>query len=211
MNYFELYEMPITLKPDQAYIKQKFYALSRQYHPDFFTNASDEEQASVLEKSSMVNQAFKIFQNEDLTIHYLLQIKGLIEEEEKYKLSPDFLMEVMEINEKLMDGFDGENKESLNETENETKNMMATIYEEVKPIVEGYREGVSTEKELLQVKEYYFKKKYLQRILGKIDEMRNIAPRFWPSISPDGGIGRRVRLKIWYSQGCAGSIPVLGT
>ena len=29
--------------------------------------------------------------------------------------------------------------------------------------------------------------------------------------SPDGGTGRRVRLKIWYSQGCAGSIPVLGT
>ena len=29
--------------------------------------------------------------------------------------------------------------------------------------------------------------------------------------SPDGGIGRRVRLKIWYWQQCAGSIPVLGT
>lgn len=28
---------------------------------------------------------------------------------------------------------------------------------------------------------------------------------------PDGGIGRRARLKIWFSQGSAGSIPVLGT
>jgi hypothetical protein len=28
---------------------------------------------------------------------------------------------------------------------------------------------------------------------------------------PDGGTGRRVRLKIWFSQGSAGSIPVLGT
>ena len=28
---------------------------------------------------------------------------------------------------------------------------------------------------------------------------------------PDGGTGRRVRLKIWYWQQCAGSIPVLGT
>ena len=28
---------------------------------------------------------------------------------------------------------------------------------------------------------------------------------------PDGGIGRRARLKIWLSQGSAGSIPVLGT
>src|ERR1700704_5778156 len=31
------------------------------------------------------------------------------------------------------------------------------------------------------------------------------------STGPDGGIGRRARLKIWYSQGCAGSIPVPGT
>ena len=29
--------------------------------------------------------------------------------------------------------------------------------------------------------------------------------------SPDGGTGRRVRLKIWFSQESAGSIPVLGT
>lgn len=29
--------------------------------------------------------------------------------------------------------------------------------------------------------------------------------------SPDGGIGRRSRLKICRSQGCAGSIPVPGT
>ena len=30
-------------------------------------------------------------------------------------------------------------------------------------------------------------------------------------LSPDGGTGRRARLKIWLSQGSAGSIPVLGT
>lgn len=38
--------------------------------------------------------------------------------------------------------------------------------------------------------------------------MCNIATQFK---SPDGGIGRRARLKIWYWQQCAGSIPVLGT
>ena len=35
-----------------------------------------------------------------------------------------------------------------------------------------------------------------------------LTPNF---LSPDGGIGRRARLKIWLSQGSAGSIPVLGT
>ena len=32
-----------------------------------------------------------------------------------------------------------------------------------------------------------------------------------PVKCPDGGIGRRARLKIWFSQGSAGSIPVPGT
>ncbi len=43
-------------------------------------------------------------------------------------------------------------------------NLSNEIYEPVKEIVEHYQEGVTSEKELLQVKEYYFKKKYLNRI-----------------------------------------------
>jgi molecular chaperone HscB len=35
MNYFELYELPIQLKVDAVILKQKFYILSRKYHPDF--------------------------------------------------------------------------------------------------------------------------------------------------------------------------------
>jgi molecular chaperone HscB len=38
------------------------------------------------------------------------------------------------------------------------------IYEPVKEIVENYQEDHHSEKELLQVKEYYYKKKYLDRI-----------------------------------------------
>ena len=42
-------------------------------------------------------------------------------------------------------------------------------------------------------------------------QIRNIASRFSQLFSPDGGIGRRARLKICLSQGSAGSIPVPGT
>jgi molecular chaperone HscB len=178
MNYFELYELPVTLKPDISLIKKKFYELSRQYHPDFFTNASQTEQASVLEKSSMVNRAFKIFQNEDETIKYVLQLKNLIEEEEKYNLEPDFLMEVMEINEQLMDAESGDTEEALSNSEAQTKILLNDIYDEVNHIVENYKESITTDAEMLRVKDYYYKKKYLQRILGKIAQLRNIAPRF---------------------------------
>ena len=73
MNYFELYDIPVSMKPDVQQVKQKFYELSRRYHPDFYTNAPDEEQAQVLEKSSLVNRAFKVLQQPDETIKYVLQ------------------------------------------------------------------------------------------------------------------------------------------
>jgi len=156
MNYFELYDIPVSLYVDPAMIKQKFYALSRKYHPDFFANGTEQEQEEVLERSSMVNKAFKTFGNPDDTIKYVLQLKGLLEEEEKYQLPADFLMEMMELNEQL--------EENPSETSNNIDQLSTQIYEPVKKIVEQYQEGVVSEKELLQVKEYYYKKKYLNRI-----------------------------------------------
>ena len=114
----------------------------------------------------MLNKAYKTFQNTDETIKYVLQLKSLLEEEEKYELSAEFLMEVLEINEQLMDAEDQSVKENLQLTIN---NLQSDIYEPVKEIVEHYQEGVTSEKELLQVKEYYYKKKYLRRIQQQLD------------------------------------------
>ena len=158
MNYFELYSIPVSFQPDQQQVKQKFYELSRKYHPDFYSNASEDEQAEVLEKSSAVNKAFKMFSNPDETVKYVLQQKGLLEEEEKYQLPPQFLMEMMELNEAALE----QEKASVQQ---QVSNIQNEIYEPVKAIIEDYKEGITTEKELLQVKEYYFKKKYLNRIL----------------------------------------------
>ena len=49
--------------------------------------------------------------------------------------------------------------------------------DEVEPVLAAYQEDITTEKELLQVKESYYRKKYLQRILDKIAGLRNIASR----------------------------------
>jgi molecular chaperone HscB len=175
MNHFELFEIPVQLKVDAAIMKKKFYELSRRYHPDFFSQSTEAEQSEVLEISSQLNKAWKTFQQPDDTIKYVLQLKGLLEEEEKYELPPPFLMEMMEINEELMEA--QENPDHLPVLHKRIAQLEEELYEPVKPIIEQYKEGITTEKELLQVKDYYFRKKYLHRILDKMDAMRNIAPR----------------------------------
>lgn len=169
MNYFELFEIPVQLKVEKASLPRKYFELSRKYHPDFFVNGSEEEKTLALERSALLNKAFKTFQNPDETIKYVLQWKGLLEEEEKYELPPAFLMEVLEINEELMEG--GENKTLLPGLEIHITELQEEIYEPVKEIVEGYKEGIHSEKELLQVKEYYYKKKYLDRIRQQLNGM----------------------------------------
>jgi molecular chaperone HscB len=51
------------------------------------------------------------------------------------------------------------------------ENLQNEIYEPVKDIVENYKEGSTTEEELLQVKAYYYKKKYLDRIRRQLAGM----------------------------------------
>jgi len=171
MNYFELFEIPVSLQVDKKYVQNKYFELQKKYHPDFFSNESEEEQANVLEKSSMINNAYKTFQNDEETIKYVLQLKELLEEEEKYQLPPEFLIEMVELNEALMEVDDS----SQEETETKINQLQKYLYDRVQKIIEYYNEDNTTNEQLLQVKDYYFKKKYLKRILERLDGMRNIA------------------------------------
>ena len=158
MNYFELFEIPVSIKVDKSLLNKKYVALQRKFHPDFFTQSTETEQAEALEQSSIINKAIKTLQNEDATIKYILQLKGLLEEDEKYALPPDFLMEMMDLNE--ADPADGKLQAVIYSNQ---------IHSEIKPIIDQYDDTIITPEALLRLKEYYFKKKYLQRILDRID------------------------------------------
>jgi molecular chaperone HscB len=161
MEYFNLFEIPVQLKVESSGLSKKYFELSKKYHPDYYTQETPEVQADILEKSALINKALKTFKNPDETIKYVLIEKGLLLEEEKYELPPDFLMEVMDINEQLMERDETTAVDPLNSL---IAQLSADIYEPVKGIIENYQEAVTTNEELLRVKEYYYKKKYLDRI-----------------------------------------------
>ncbi len=171
MNYFELFDIPVSLQIDGNELSKKYFELQRKYHPDFFSKANDNEQAEMLEKSSMINRGYKIFKSEDETIKYVLQVKGLLEENEKYELPPDFLMEMMELNEMLMEP----DVLVVEETETKISHLQTQLYNSVQNIVENFIEDRTTDEQLLVIKDYYFKRKYLKRILERLEGMRNIA------------------------------------
>lgn len=161
MNYFELFGLPISLKVDTGSLAKKYFELQREFHPDFFTQSDETEQQDALEKSAEINKALKILKNPDATIQYVLQIKNLLTENEKYELPPVFLMDMMELNEKLVE----QDSDSFSK---EVAQLEESLQSEVKEIIEQYDNESISEESLQKLKEFYFKKKYLQRILDRI-------------------------------------------
>ena len=60
-----------------ADLEQRYRALSRQFHPDYFYNAPAAERRASLEKSSYLNDAYRTLKNPVSRIGYLLQLEGL--------------------------------------------------------------------------------------------------------------------------------------
>jgi molecular chaperone HscB len=163
MNYFELLEMPVRLQVDQQELKKKYLALARKNHPDFFAHSGKGAQEEALEMTAQLNKALKTFQDADATLRYVLILKGQMTEGEKYTLDPEFLMEVMELNEELMEA----TGEGRKEVETKIKELENKIHADVAEILEHYQEGVTPPEALLRIKEYYYRKKYLDRISGR--------------------------------------------
>jgi len=168
MDYFNLFEIPVSFKIDSALLKKKFYQLSRAFHPDFFTDASTTEQEAVLEKSSLINKAFLILSNPDLLMEYILTEKKIIIADEKFQLPNHFLMEVMEVNENLMEAKMENDIHTIEKINAAIEQLQQTIFKPVEKIIENYQEDNATQEELLQIKSYYYQKKYLKRILESL-------------------------------------------
>ncbi len=160
MNYFELFEFDISPIIDKSLLSKKYLQLQKQYHPDNYSLSDENEQTQSLEMSSLINKAFVVLKDDLKTIGYFLEIKGMISEDEKYQLPSAFLMEMMEVNEQIDEG-DFE--------VSALEHIQIEIDQEIQFVIQ---KNVSelTEAELLLIKEFYYKKKYLKRILDRLTD-----------------------------------------
>lgn len=164
MNFFELFGLPIRFQIDASKLRISFMDIQRASHPDKFTQESADAQQEALERSAMANKGFTLLNNKELVLPYVLELTGYIETDEKYNLSPDFLMEMMELNEGWMDADTTEQKQNILFQINTLQNE---ILDPIKAYLDSDSVNSIPEKEMLQIKEYYYKKKYLDRILAE--------------------------------------------
>jgi molecular chaperone HscB len=166
MYYFELFELPVSLKADKASVLKKYYLLSRQFHPDKFSLQPAEAQDKALQISTEINQAKNMLDDPYLRLAYILKEKQLISENEKYALPALFLGEMMDINEKIMD-LELESAADREQLKAEIDAVKADLYGEVKTYFE-MDELAADPEDFAKLKDYYYKLKYVNRIVEKL-------------------------------------------
>src|SRR6266404_3468372 len=92
-DYFAVFGLPRKLCVEMSPLEQKFLQLSWKLHPDNFVNASDEERALSLKRSSELNDAYRVLRDPLARVEYLLEIEGQRKEGEKKQQAPPELLE----------------------------------------------------------------------------------------------------------------------
>lgn len=168
-NYFEFYDLPIQFNPDQNAVKAKFYALSKQFHPDFYANESEEKQQEVLDLSTLNNKAYQTLSNAKKRLKYVLELKGIVETDEGYQLSQNFLMEMMDINEALMDLEFEPDAEKLAQVKLDVEAIEKDLSGELNDLISQFDQNPSASDTLLPLmKDNFYRQKYIDRIRERL-------------------------------------------
>src|SRR5438876_8122170 len=106
-DYFAFLGVPRKLNLDVSDLEQRFRTLSRQFHPDYFYNATPAERRASLERSSYLNDAYRTLKQPISRMAYLLEIEGVWTPADKAEgggskqVPPALLEEVFALNEEL--------------------------------------------------------------------------------------------------------------
>nr|XP_044988707.1 iron-sulfur cluster co-chaperone protein HscB isoform X2 [Jaculus jaculus] len=100
-DYFSLMDCR-SFSVDTTKLQHRYQQLQRLVHPDFFGQRSQMEKDFSEKHSTLVNEAYKTLLAPLSRGLYLLKLQGIeISEGTDYEIDSQFLMEIMEINEKL--------------------------------------------------------------------------------------------------------------
>ena len=98
-DYFEIFDLPRSAAVDAKDLEKRFYALSRQLHPDLYARKSQAERDYAQEASALLNDAYRTLKDPIARAMYLLKLEGFdIGEQGAKDVPPELLEEMFELN-----------------------------------------------------------------------------------------------------------------
>ncbi len=105
-DYFDVLGVQRKYHFSDGELEKRFLERSKQVHPDRFARAPAAERVAALQKSTELNDAYRVLKHHVRRAEYLLKLEGLDvadEKSESVRPDPALLAEMMELNEELAD------------------------------------------------------------------------------------------------------------
>ena len=98
-NYFDFFGLPHKLNLDSKDLESRFYALSKQWHPDRFARGGPEQRRISENATATLNDGYRTLKEPVLRAEYLLKQRGFdVEGQKSSNVPPELLEEVFELN-----------------------------------------------------------------------------------------------------------------
>ena len=100
-DYFTCLGFPRRLTIDPQELEAKFYELSRAFHPDFYQNKSETEQAISLSNAATLNTAYRTLRDPIQRAEYLVDLEAGSVKEIRSSPPADLFEEILELQETI--------------------------------------------------------------------------------------------------------------
>ena len=100
-DYFTCLGFPRRLTIDQHELETKFYEMSRAFHPDFYQNKSETEQAISLGNAATLNSAYRTLRDPIQRAEYLLDLEAGHVKDIRNSPPADLFEEILELQDTL--------------------------------------------------------------------------------------------------------------
>lgn len=165
MNYYEAFGLEPHLLLDTEDLQQRFYRLSREFHPDRFTRRPIEEQQLALDRTSILNDGLRTLKDPVRRAEYILKNNGFdIGEQRTKDVPPELLEEVFELNMALEESDQGE----LASFQSRFAAMLTGIDVELQQRFAAY-DSTKSRDELAALRAILNRRRYIENLVQKID------------------------------------------
>jgi molecular chaperone HscB len=160
-SHFELFGLPPVFSLDLEMLEKAYRDIQSRVHPDRFAHAGDAERRASLQWTTRVNEGFQVLKNPVSRASHLLELHGVdVAFETNTAMPSDFLMQQMELRERLEEAKDSSSLDALRQEMSAVK----------KSLEKEIGETIDAKKDYKSAADLVRKLQFLHRLDEEIDE-----------------------------------------
>ncbi|MEP0355691.1 MAG: co-chaperone HscB [Paraglaciecola sp.] len=166
MNYFELFNIPVSFDVDLSALSLTYQQLQRLTHPDKFASGSEQDKLIAIQKNAQVNDAYTTLKAPLSRAEHILLLRGVeLQHEQQTIKDTAFLMQQMEWREILAElDQNSDPLDALESLEDEIKQSIKSDLNKLQSLLVSEQENA-----VEQAADGIRKLKFLYKMLAEIE------------------------------------------